>query len=253
MDFSLAPKNNHSVILTLPFFTARRSCVICSGVLENPVQTPCEHMFCEEELLEWMTRKGTCPLDRAALDPDHIQPPSRIVLGMLGDLRRKCDHEAEGCEWVGTVEAFSAHVAQCTHLSKAALQAKLQEAEQRNDELRREARDKDALLLELANKLETRTRQLSEALSSLSGLRAATVGPDSPSHRRLKTGTSLLSPKRRLGSPSAASVGSAGRSVRSSAMSPSARRPVSELQALALSLPALHRSPSSSSPAARRR
>ena len=33
-------------------------CPICTLVLENPVQTPSEHLFCEEELLEWLTRSG---------------------------------------------------------------------------------------------------------------------------------------------------------------------------------------------------
>ena len=34
-------------------------CPICTLVLENPVQTPTEHLFCEDELLEWLTRSGT--------------------------------------------------------------------------------------------------------------------------------------------------------------------------------------------------
>ena len=33
-------------------------CPICTLVLENPVQTPSEHLFCEDELLEWLTRSG---------------------------------------------------------------------------------------------------------------------------------------------------------------------------------------------------
>ena len=44
-------------------------CPICTLVLENPVQTPSEHLFCEEELLEWMTTSDVCPITKENLNP----------------------------------------------------------------------------------------------------------------------------------------------------------------------------------------
>lgn len=77
-------------------------CVICGGVLENPVQTPCEHLFwyvarrtfcaavcaranatvplgaahcSESELLEWCVRELKCPMDNLPLDVAKVTKP----------------------------------------------------------------------------------------------------------------------------------------------------------------------------------
>ena len=47
-------------------------CPICTQVLDNPVQTPTDHLFCEDELLEWLSRSTMCPATNTPLDPDSI-------------------------------------------------------------------------------------------------------------------------------------------------------------------------------------
>jgi hypothetical protein len=64
----------------------------------------------EDELLEWfLTSTTKCPLDNTPLDPSRITKPSRIVMNMLGELRRKCSHHARGCAWTGELERAEAH------------------------------------------------------------------------------------------------------------------------------------------------
>jgi hypothetical protein len=53
-------------------------CSICGDVLHKPVMTQCEHLFCEDELLEWLTQKPespTCPADNLAINPKLIKKP----------------------------------------------------------------------------------------------------------------------------------------------------------------------------------
>lgn len=68
--------------------SAELYCPICACVLENPVQTPTEHLFCEDELLEWMIQSDVCPVTKNKLNPDDIRKPGRIITNLLGELER---------------------------------------------------------------------------------------------------------------------------------------------------------------------
>jgi len=68
--------------------SAELYCPICACVLENPVQTPTEHLFCEDELLEWMIQSDACPVTKNKLNPDDIRKPGRIITNLLGELER---------------------------------------------------------------------------------------------------------------------------------------------------------------------
>lgn len=91
-------------------------CTICQEVLEKPVQTPCEHLFCEDELLEWLLRKETCPVDQTIINPDEICKASRIITNMLGELERYCKFKDKGCEWAGPSDRLKNHLEEeCKH------------------------------------------------------------------------------------------------------------------------------------------
>ena len=50
------------------------NCAICGEILDvNAVVTPCEHMFCESELLSWFMQSKSitqhCPLCHMEIDP----------------------------------------------------------------------------------------------------------------------------------------------------------------------------------------
>lgn len=111
-------------------------CPICTQVLDNPVQTPTDHLFCEDELLEWLSRSSLCPATNTQLDPDSIRRPSRIIVNMLAELQRYCPNRAEGCAWVGENEHTAAHVAGCTFRPRSLLMQDLSLAEERISKLK---------------------------------------------------------------------------------------------------------------------
>jgi len=96
-------------------------CPICTQILENPVQTPTEHLFCEDELLEWMLRSDLCPVTKEKLDANSITKPGRIILNMLAGLERYCKNKCEGCLWTGPSSSQSSHLKDCKFKSKSEL------------------------------------------------------------------------------------------------------------------------------------
>ena len=92
-------------------------CPICSDVLHNPVVTPCQHLFCENDLLQWFVRAPVnqgerpsqrCPQCNTVCAPDSIRPAGRIITNILGDLERRCEHSQ--CTWTGRCEEYARHL-----------------------------------------------------------------------------------------------------------------------------------------------
>lgn len=106
-------------------------CPICTLVLLNPVQTATDHLFCEDELLEWMTRSNMCPVTKTVLDPAQIRKPSRIILNMLAELEVRCSFYEEGCKWTGPQDLLQNHVDCCEFRPSKIVMKELQETKQR--------------------------------------------------------------------------------------------------------------------------
>ena len=56
-------------------------CAICKGVFEDPVMTPCEHVFCSSCINEWFeSHECTCPIDRKAIGAttNNVRAPARV-------------------------------------------------------------------------------------------------------------------------------------------------------------------------------
>ena len=80
-------------------------CSICSDVVENPVQTSCQHLFCGKCIELWMNQgKTTCPEDRNELAFNSLKPPSRLTLQLLNKLIIRCRNYADGCRQMYTYE-----------------------------------------------------------------------------------------------------------------------------------------------------
>jgi hypothetical protein len=127
-------------------------CPICHGVVEKPVQTPSEHLFCEDELLEWMLRSELCPLTHEPLDPSTITKPGRIITNMLAALERYCPNKDLGCSWQGACDRLPSHLTSCEWQNPTLLLKKLTE--------------KDVLITLLQERL-TQTQGKITALESL--------------------------------------------------------------------------------------
>ncbi len=66
-------------------------CSICSMVFDRPVETPCDHTFCEDCLKQWLMKTAICPMDKTALTVNDLKNPSRKFRNMLAKLSIKCD------------------------------------------------------------------------------------------------------------------------------------------------------------------
>ena len=54
-------------------------CSICSEILENPLTTDCEHLFCRECINDWLRDNHTCPIDRLYVHQRTLKPAPRTI------------------------------------------------------------------------------------------------------------------------------------------------------------------------------
>lgn len=66
-------------------------CTICMMVLENPKETPCEHMFCAQCIKDWMAVESHCPVDRIRLHLVDLRPTPRYFRNLLNKLEVRCE------------------------------------------------------------------------------------------------------------------------------------------------------------------
>ena len=72
-------------------------CPICQQILQDPLQTSCEHLFCKHCLLEALQRRPRdCPLCRQR----HTHMKDAFNQRKIGNLQVKCPKHAKGCLWV---------------------------------------------------------------------------------------------------------------------------------------------------------
>ena len=72
-------------------------CSICMDVVENPMQAPCQHSFCNECISGWLNnRNTTCPVDRQPLQISHLKA-SRILQDILSKFTIRCKNHKNGC------------------------------------------------------------------------------------------------------------------------------------------------------------
>ena len=124
-------------------------CPICHCVVEKPVQTPSEHLFCEDELLEWMTNSDICPVTNEPLDPDSIRKPGRIIKNMLAALERYCPNRGHGCTWQGTSDRVDEHLKECRCTSRTDLLIEIQQKDTLIELLRGKLSARDERIFDL--------------------------------------------------------------------------------------------------------
>ncbi|XP_004854272.1 E3 ubiquitin-protein ligase PDZRN3 isoform X1 [Heterocephalus glaber] len=88
-------------------------CALCHKVLEDPLTTPCGHVFCAGCVLPWVVQEGSCPSRcrgrLSAKELNHVLPLKRLIL----KLDIKCAHAARGCSRVVKLQELPEHLERC--------------------------------------------------------------------------------------------------------------------------------------------
>ena len=118
-------------------------CSICTEVMEDPLQTPCEHSFCKECINRWLSGgQRVCPVDRQQLTAATLKPPNRILKDIQNSLTVRCKYYGEGCCLMAKFEYMPQlieHEKNQCHVVQNMFVRELQEKHHREvDELRKE-------------------------------------------------------------------------------------------------------------------
>ncbi|KFR12299.1 E3 ubiquitin-protein ligase PDZRN3, partial [Opisthocomus hoazin] len=68
-------------------------CNLCNKVLEDPLTTPCGHVFCAGCVLPWVVQQGSCPANCqriSAKELNHVLPLKSLILTPLSSRCRSC-------------------------------------------------------------------------------------------------------------------------------------------------------------------
>lgn len=89
-------------------------CNLCNKVLEDPLTTPCGHVFCSGCVLPWVVQQSSCPVKcqrMSAKELNHVLPLKNLIL----KLEIKCDNHARGCDAVVRLQHLAEHAEMCDY------------------------------------------------------------------------------------------------------------------------------------------
>ncbi|OCT85913.1 E3 ubiquitin-protein ligase PDZRN3 isoform X2 [Xenopus laevis] len=87
-------------------------CNLCNRVLEDPLTTPCGHVFCAGCVLPWVVQQGSCPVKCqriSAKELNHVLPLKSLIL----KLDIKCDNYSRGCDKIVKLQSLAEHAEMC--------------------------------------------------------------------------------------------------------------------------------------------
>ena len=88
------------------------------------------------------------------IDPQLVDKPSRIIVNLLGEMRRHCDHRGEGCQWVGPADEHATHARGCEFVPRRQLLETIDRRDRAVAELREELRGRGEEVARLRRRLE---------------------------------------------------------------------------------------------------
>ncbi|XP_008318676.1 E3 ubiquitin-protein ligase PDZRN3-B isoform X2 [Cynoglossus semilaevis] len=89
-------------------------CNLCNKVLEDPLTTPCGHVFCSGCVLPWVVQQSSCPVKCQRISTkelNHVLPLKNLIL----KLDIKCDNHARGCDAVVKLQHLAEHAEMCEY------------------------------------------------------------------------------------------------------------------------------------------
>ncbi|XP_063767751.1 E3 ubiquitin-protein ligase PDZRN3-B isoform X2 [Eleginops maclovinus] len=89
-------------------------CNLCNKVLEDPLTTPCGHVFCSGCVLPWVVKQSSCPVKCQRISTkelNHVLPLKNLIL----KLEIKCDNHERGCDAVVKLQHLAEHTEMCDY------------------------------------------------------------------------------------------------------------------------------------------
>ena len=96
-------------------------CSICTGVLEKPLETSCQHLFCGECIQKWLSRRKSCPRCRKNITTTDL----RHLKNILSKQKINCEYKSNGCKELVTTEALPTHLSFRSYVNKPSLGSSL--------------------------------------------------------------------------------------------------------------------------------
>ena len=128
------------------------TCSICTDIVQSPLQTPCQHVFCKECITNWIKRgNDTCPVDRALLKNIQLKPLPRIIQKLINRLTIRCENYEYGCSFTTKLENLSLLV---DHQNIQCVVAKYDTLRMESAEMKEKIGDQEKQILDLQQKLE---------------------------------------------------------------------------------------------------
>ncbi|KAI1294943.1 E3 ubiquitin-protein ligase NRDP1 [Halotydeus destructor] len=87
------------------------TCVICCGIIREPVVTQCGHTFCRNCVTRWIKTERNCPVCRKPCSK--LCKPPVIIKNLLGRMKIRCEHEDKGCTEIMTLDSLRHHLKIC--------------------------------------------------------------------------------------------------------------------------------------------
>lgn len=88
-------------------------CCICTCILEDPVESPCRHVFCSACIKTWLSNQKSCPHCRAPVHKKDLKSVVPLLKNIISKQKIYCDNKEEGCPEIVTLERLSSHAAVC--------------------------------------------------------------------------------------------------------------------------------------------
>lgn len=91
------------------------TCSLCCEIPLDPVETPCEHVFCRPCIFRALESRPECPNDRHFLQASDLQPIRGICRRIWEHVPVSCP--GKECDWTGTMGSYIAHTQRCYSLA----------------------------------------------------------------------------------------------------------------------------------------
>ena len=114
-------------------------CGICFGVLEDPLATPCGHVFCAQCIVQWTAESGSCPLTCEQISVDDLKKILPLS-SLIAKQNIRCENFRRGCPAILLVENTQSHLLKCRYAKDSSSGGKIMERNSNSPESREFAR-----------------------------------------------------------------------------------------------------------------